>query len=394
MKTLSLRKGEERRLEAGHLWIFANEVDTAKTPLKSFAPGEAARVESASGRPFGLAYVNPNSLICGRVLDTDARTRFDADFVAARLRQALTLREHLFKAPFYRLCFAEGDFLPGLVVDRFDHVLVVQMTTAGMETRRELVLSVLVDLLKPEAILLKNDLQVRSLEGLPQTVETALGQVPDEIEIEENGRHFVVPLASGQKTGWFFDQRDNRLAFARMSVGAHVLDAFSYVGAAGVLAASLGAASATCLDVSEEALRLVAANAALNGCPERVTPLHGDALTVMDMLAEEGKKFGAICLDPPAFIKSRKDQKAGEAAYARINRQAMRLIEDGGYLMSCSCSQHLPREGLRQIIQKAATQAKVRVQIIRQGHQAADHPVHPAMPETDYLKTFLVRVLR
>lgn len=394
MKSLVLRKGEDKRIREGHLWIFSNEVDTGKTPLKAFEPGECARIEAAGGRPLGLATVNPGALICGRIISPEARDRLDEGLIRERMGKALELRTKFFEKPCYRLFFSESDLLPGLVVDRFGEVLSVQLLTAGLERVRETVIAVLRDLLAPAGILLKNDARSRELEGLPREVSVAHGQVPEEAELEENGTRFQAPLAAGQKTGWYFDMRANRALLLRHVAGARVLDAFSYVGAFGVAAARHGAARVVCLDASAPALAAVERNAELNEVGERVETRKGDAFEVLKEMGEAGERFDAVCLDPPAFIPRRKDAETGLAAYRKANRLALGLVEHGGLLLTCSCSQHLSREDLRRVLQKAAQEAGVAVQIVAQGHQDADHPVHPAMPETDYLKGYLVRVLR
>lgn len=394
MKSLVLRKNEDRRLREGHLWIFSNEVDTAKTPLKAFEPGECARVEAAGGRPLGLATIHPGALIAGRLVSRDAGDRLNVELLRSRINAALELRQRLFEKPFYRLVFSESDFLPGLMVDRFGDVLSVQLLSAGMERVRGLILESLQAELAPAGILLKNDSRSRELEGLPREVEVAAGSVPEFVEIEENGARFQVHLAGGQKTGWYFDMRANRAGLLPLVPGKRVLDAFSYAGALGVAAAKAGAAGVLCLDASGPALEAVAHNAELNGVGDKVSTLKADAFEALAGLREEGQRFDVVSLDPPALIQRRKDFEAGLAAYRKVNRLGLDLVEHGGLLLTCSCSQHLSREDLRKLVQRAAQEARVRVQILRQGHQDADHPVHPAMPETDYLKGFLVRVLR
>ncbi|WP_027175213.1 class I SAM-dependent rRNA methyltransferase [Desulfovibrio aminophilus] len=394
MKTLLLKKNEDRRVREGHCWIFSNEVDTTKTPLKAFEPGECARVEAAGGRPLGLATINPGALICGRLVSREARDRLDPDFFRERVRTALELRERCFDKPFYRLVFSESDFLPGLIVDRFGGLLSVQFLTAGMERVREAVLEALRDVVRPSGILLKNDSRSRELEGLPKEVVTAWGDVPETLGIEENGTRFAVSPASGQKTGWYYDMRANRASLLPFAAGKRVLDAFCYAGALGVAAARAGAEAVTCLDASGPALEAVARNAALNDVAERVECVKADAFEALSEMLDQGRRFDLVSLDPPAFIQRRKDVETGTAAYRKANRLALGLVEHGGLLLTCSCSQHLSRDDLRRVLQRAAQEARVRVRIIRQGHQDMDHPVHPAMPETDYLKGFLVQVLR
>lgn len=394
LPVLALRKGEDRRLAAGHLWIFSNEVDVGKTPLTAFAPGDCVRVESAQGRPLGSAYVNPAALICGRVYCQDATRPLDAELLRSRLASALALRQSLFPAPYYRLVFGEGDLLPGLVVDRFGDLLAVQIGAAGMERLRPELIAALTDLLEPSGILLKNDLPGRELEGLARTVEVAAGSVPDEAEIEENGCRFVVPLAGGQKTGWFYDMRATRALAAGLAQGRKVLDVFSYAGGLGVACARAGAASALCLDASRQALEYAARSAELSGVAERVETLCVDALAGLKDLRAKGQSFGLVSVDPPAFVKRRKDLDKGLAAYRTVNRLALDLVEDNGFFVSCSCSQHVGAADLRKVLAGAARDAGVRLQILTSCHQAADHPIHPAMPETEYLKGFLCRVTR
>jgi len=398
LPVLALRRGEDRRLTAGHLWIFSNEVDVAKTPLTSFAPGDCVRVESAQGRPLGSAYVNPGALIAGRVYCQDATRPLDAELLRSRLKSALALRQSLFALPYYRLVFGEGDLLPGLVVDRFGDILAVQIGTAGMERVRGEIISALTDLLAPTGILLKNDLPGRELEGLARGVEVAQGQVPDEAEIEENGCRFVFPLAGGQKTGWFYDMRATRALAASLSSnvtgGRKVLDVFSYAGGLGLACARAGAASVVCLDASHTALEYAAKSAALSGLADRVETLCVDAMSGLKDLRASGQRFGLVSVDPPAFVKRRKDLEKGLAAYRTVNRLALDLVEDNGFFVSCSCSQHVGRDDLRKVLSGAGRDAGVRLQILTSCHQAADHPILPAMPETEYLKGLLCRVTR
>lgn len=390
---LRLKKNEERRLRAGHLWVFSNEVDVAQTPLTAFAPGEAVQVQDAGGRSLGSAYVNPNSLICARLVSRDPAQPLDRELLLHRLRRALSLRERLFPGPFYRLVFGESDGLPGLVVDRFGELLVAQITTAGMERVREELVAALEEVVRPAAILLRNDAPARSLEGLDSYVEPALGSVSDRTEIEENGTRFAVPLLSGQKTGWFYDHRPNRARMQRYVAEARVLDVFSYIGGWGVQAAVAGASRVLCVDSSEPALEELRRNAALNGVEERVSTMRGDAFAALGELRASGERFGAVILDPPAFVKRKKDLKQGEEAYRRINRLAMELLEPEGILISASCSFHMSRDALLDAVLRASRSVRRDLQILEEGHQGADHPIHPAIRETGYLKAFFARVL-
>jgi 23S rRNA (cytosine1962-C5)-methyltransferase len=386
---LRLKRNEDRRLSAGHLWIFSNEVDTDQTPLVKFAPGDLVRVMTHNDRPLGLAYVNPRSLICARLLSTWVLPT--ADWFATRFRAALVLRERLYATPHYRLVFGESDGLPGLVIDRFGETLVVQIGTAGMERLKEEILAGLDLVLAPRAVLFKNDGGARELEGLPSYVEDGKGQCPDDGVVVEDGLEFSVPLRGGQKTGWYFDQAANRRAMAKyLFKGARVLDLFSYVGAWGVRAARGAAAEVLCVDASAPALELAEANAKRNGL--RCATEQGDAFDVLDALIARGLKFDVIVADPPAFAKRKKDLPKAIGAYKRLNQLAMRLLNDNGILVSCSCSQHLAPSDLEDAISKAGRGANAQVQLLEIGGQAPDHPVHAAMRETRYLKAYFCRV--
>lgn len=389
---LRLKKNEDRRLRAGHLWVFSNEVDVAHTPLTAFEPGEAVVIEDARGAPLGTGYVNPRSLIAARLVSRDPARPPDGALVRERLERALALRERLFPGPFYRLAFGEGDGLPGLVVDRFGDVVVAQLTTAGMERLREEVLDALEETLRPAGILLRNDIPGRALEGIPEYVEVARGEVPDAVELEENGVRFRVPLSSGQKTGWFYDHRMNRARMQAYVPGLRVLDVFSYVGGWGVQAAAAGAAEVLCVDSSEGALAEVGRNAELNGVGGKVSVRRGDAFEVLRALAAEGERFPVVVLDPPAFIKRKKDLRAGEEAYRRLAQLGMEVLAPDGVLVSASCSFHMSREMLRDALLRAGRKLRREVQLLEEGHQGPDHPVHPAISETAYLKAFFARV--
>jgi len=391
---LRLNKNAERRLKAGHLWIYSNEVDTKETPLKNFAGGETAIVEEANGRALGVAYVNPHSLICARIMSRDPSMRLDRSLFIHRFNQALALREQLFSKPFYRLVHGEGDLLPGLVIDRFGDILVVQLNTAGMQAMSEEIVDALEKVLKPSAIVFRNDTGGRRQEGLEAQVEVVKGELPDEILIEENGVHFVVPVLNGQKTGWFFDHRANREWLNRHVAGKRVLDVFSYVGGWGVQAAASGASEVLCVDSSGPALEQVARNAELNGVHEQVAIAEADAFDALAALKADGEQFDVVIIDPPAFIKKRKDIPNGERAYARLNREAMRLLGRDGLLLSASCSMHLAPERLVDVVRGSVRHQDRHGQIIFQGHQGPDHPVHPAIAETAYLKALGVRVFR
>jgi 23S rRNA (cytosine1962-C5)-methyltransferase len=392
MNPIRLSKNEEKRLRAGHLWVFSNEVDIAQTPLKAFQKGELALVEDAKGQAMGVAYVNPDTLICARILSRDPRARIDERFFLHRLENALALRESLHDRPCYRLAYGESDGLPGLVVDRMGDVLSVQTTTVGMENLLPVILAALEKLLAPRAIVLKNTAGLRQLEGLEEYARIAAGSLQAPVEIEENGARFRVDPLGGQKTGWFFDHRDNRALAARLAKGRRVLDLFSYSGAWGVQAALAGAASVDCVDSSETALELARENAELNGVGAKMQRHAANAFDFLKLAREEKRKYDLIILDPPALIKRKKDVKTGLEAYRRLNQGALQLLAPGGVLVSASCSHHLHREVLHDILRATARHGDRHLVFLAQSGQAPDHPVHPAIPETEYLKAFFCRV--
>jgi 23S rRNA (cytosine1962-C5)-methyltransferase len=389
---LRLARGEERRLEAGHLWVFSNEVDTARTPLSGFAAGDICRVTSARDRFLGYAYVNPHALICARILARDPRRPPSRALLTARIGTALRLRERLYDAPFYRAVYGESDGLPGLVLDRYGDVVVGQIATAGMEAMKDAVTAAVVDVLDPRVFVWKNDGGAREMEGLPSAVEVVRGELPDTLEVRENGVVFRAPLAAGQKTGWFYDQARNRRALGAYVRGARVLDVFSYVGSFGVTAARQGAAAVTCVDSSAPALAMAEENAKANGVD--VHTLRGDAFDALEELLRSGQRYDVVVLDPPAFVKKKRQLPKGEAAYRRLNQLGMQLLVQDGVLVSCSCSYHLPPESLLGAIQKAGRNTGRFVQVLESGGQSPDHPVHPAIPETRYLKAFFCRAVQ
>ena len=390
---LSLKRGEDRRLAAGHPWVFSNEVDTDRTPLAAFEPGDLAIVEADRGRFIAHAYVNPHALICARIVSRDPRGPIDEALLAHRLETALQLRRRLRQEPFYRLVFGEADGLPGLVLDRYGDLIVGQIATAGMEALKPLIEQAVTGVLSPAALFWKNDSAARGLEQLPTYAEAAFGVVPEEVEVEEGGVSFRAPLADGQKTGWFYDQAANRARLRPyLKPGARVLDVFSYVGAWAIEALCAGAGSAVCVDSSADALRFADRNAGANGVS--IECLREDGFDALKALHERGARFDAVILDPPAFIKRKKDIPKGQAAYRKLNQLALPLVEPEGLLVSCSCSYHLAEAELLAAVQAAARHCSRFVQVLELGGQSPDHPVHPAVPETRYLKALFCRVTR
>jgi len=391
---LKLKRGEDRRLRAGHLWIFSNEVDTVATPLTQFEPGAAVQVHSDRDQFLGFAYVNPRTLIAARIVTRDAAYPLDGSLLVHRLRVALALREKLYREPYYRLAFGESDGLPGLVLDRYGDVLVAQSGTAGVDRLRAEVEDAVAKVVGTSTLVWKNDSGARELEGLARDVSAAhSAPIPEEITVREQGVDFVAPLAQGQKTGWFYDQAANRERLRRyLPAGARVLDVCSYVGAWAVTAMKGGAGSATCVDSSAAALGFVERNAKANGVAIEI--LRDDAFDALKTLQEQGARYDVVILDPPAFAKRKKDVPQATAAYRKLNQLALPLIERDGILVSCTCSYHMPADDLGAAIQGAARHSSRFVQILEQGGQSPDHPVHPAIPETRYLKAFFCRVTR
>ncbi|MDG4812647.1 class I SAM-dependent rRNA methyltransferase [Hydrogenovibrio sp. 3SP14C1] len=392
MSAIRLKKNEDKRLKQGHLWIFSNEIDNQVSPLKNFEAGQVVTVEAANGKAIGVAYVNPNTLICGRLLSRNPKVQFNQAFLKKRIQAAQALREVNFDAPFYRLVFGESDGLPGLVLDRFGDVFVAQITTAGMESLKEELVQTIENLYHPQALVLRNDSPSRELEGLPLYTEVAIGPLPEEIVIEENGAKFAIPTENGQKTGWFYDHRMARGRLQDLVKDKTVLDVFSYLGGWGIEAAVAGAKEVTCVDASTFALDGVDRNAELNGVAEKVITIEGNAFDVLKALASEAHKYDVVIVDPPAFVKRKKDLKAGSEGYRRINELAMRLLNTDGILVSASCSHHMSRDALLQQIQLASRHIDRNIQMFDQGHQGPDHPIHPAIPETEYIKTFFFKV--
>lgn len=390
---LFLKRGEDARLRAGHLWVFSNEVDVERSPLTGFAPGDACAIVDHRGKAIGVGYVNPNSLIAARLVARGLEHALDTSLIVHRLNVALSLRERLYAQPYYRLVFGEADGLPGLTVDRFGDVLVAQATTAGMDRRKDEIRDALVKVIKPRQLWWKNDAGIRALEHLAEVVELGHGEPGGEVFAREGRLEFRIDPVGGQKTGWFYDQRENRDQLARLVAGKRVLDMFSYLGGWGIRAAAEGASDVVCVDASAAAVETIAANAERNAVGERVRALRADAFDHLRALREARERFDVVILDPPAFIKRKKDAAEGRLAYRRLNELGMQVLARDGLLVTCSCSHHLPRAALLDGVQQGARHLDRQVQMLIALQQAPDHPVHPAIAETEYLKGFICRVL-
>jgi 23S rRNA (cytosine1962-C5)-methyltransferase len=390
---LFLRPGEERRLRGGHLWVFSNEVDVARSPLQALQPGQDVLIREHGGRPVGRGYANPHSLICARLLSRSPDRGLDRSLLAQRLRQALELRARFYDQPYYRLVHGEADGLPGLVVDRFADIAVAQINTAGMERVRDDIVDALRQVLSPAAILLRCDAAVRELEGLDRYATWVDGDGPESLEVRENGACFRAPALEGQKTGWYYDHRDNRARLLPLVAGRRVLDLYSYVGAWGIEAAVAGASEVLTVDASEAAAGWTGHNADLNGVADRVSIAQGDVMDVLAALRADRERFDVVIADPPAFIKRRRDHRNGLNAYRRLNQAALQVLAPGGLLVSASCSAHLDEPELLRVLLGAARHLDRGLQVLGFGQQAPDHPVHPAIPETRYIKAVFCRQL-
>lgn len=391
MNRIHIAAGHDRRLRAGHPWVFSNEIGLIEGQP---APGDAVAVHGPRGDCLGTGYYNPHSLIAVRMLSPQREDIDSAAFFHQRIAQALAYRRALYgDLDGVRLVYGESDFLPGLVVDLYGSVLSLQFLTLGMERRRDAILEVLLDLLRPEAVVARNDVGVRELEGLPQNIEVLRGTLPAEVIVGENGLRFAVDILGGQKTGHFLDQKENHQALRQRVEGGRVLDLFCYSGAWGVHAAHYGASEVLGIDISKGALALAQRNAELNGFAERCRFTQGDVFEVLRDLAAAGERFDTIVLDPPAFVKSKKRLAEAVRGYLTINRRAMDLLAPGGFLLTCSCSYHMERELFLDTLRQAAHKAGRSLRLIEVRGQALDHPVLLACPETDYLKCVILQAV-
>ncbi len=391
---LWLRKGADRRLRGGHCWIYSNEVDSKRSPLSHFRAGDPVSIYSASGQSLASAYMEPQSLICARTYAREADQVLDRGLLRARVDAALQLRSRYFDKPCYRLLYGDSDGLSGVVADRFGDYLVLQLNTAGIERYQAALVEVLEEVVRPAGILLRSDSRMRREQGLEDRVEVVQGEIPEMFSLQENGVDFLVPARGGQKTGWFYDHRNNRAQLQQYCPGKRVLDVSSYLGGWGVQAAAAGASSVCCVDNSAMALEGVVQNAELNRVHDRLDTLRGRADQVMTQLREAGERFDIVVLDPPAFIQRRRDLGKGRKAYRRINELALGLLTPGGMLVSASCSMHLSEADLIDVLRGASRRCGMSLRIVGVGAQGPDHPIHPAIPETRYLKALFAVVTR
>jgi 23S rRNA (cytosine1962-C5)-methyltransferase len=387
--SIKLQHGRDRRFRGGSPWIFSNEIEM-DSAARAMERGSLVRIMAPNGHLMGVAHFNPHSLIAARLLTRNKDATVDRSFVQRRIARAVQLRAKLYDKPFYRLVHAEADGLPGLVIERFGDIVVIQPNTAGWEKMRDLVIEAVDSELRPAAIILRGDTPVRALEGLEDAVTIAKGEPATPFEIEENGVRFLIDPMAGQKTGWFFDQRENRAFAARLGRGERVLDLYSYAGAFALTAAAGGAESVLAVDRAEAALELARASAGLQGLAERCTFRRGEVFGTVEELNAARERFGLVIADPPPFVRSKKDLPPGLKGYAKLARGAAMLVREGGFLCIASCSHNVPAEQFREAVHAGIKDAGRGGRIIRESGAGPDHPVHPALPETAYLKFLAV----
>ena len=389
MSDIILLPGKEKRVFSGHPWVFRSDIARAKGDPQ---PGDTVRVTASGGRFLAMAVYNPASQIALRILSR-REEKIDAAFIRARVKRAVDYRRRFADMQSCRLIYAESDGLPAVIVDAFGDVLVMQCLCLGMERYQDVICDALMEEMRPAGIYARNDVPVRELEGLHQTTGLLRGQVPDRVLMTENGVKFWVDVKNGQKTGFFLDQKENRAAIAPFVKGARVLDCFTHTGSFALHAAHYGAEKVTGVDISDFACDCARENAALNGFSQ----VEFVAANAFDFLKEQsaaGEQYDAVILDPPAFTKSRSAVEAAARGYKEINLRGMKLLKNGGYLITCSCSQHMLPGQFKDVILSAARDAHVNLFQIEYRTQGRDHPILPAAPETQYLKCGIFRVDR
>ncbi len=384
-KTIKLKPKEGRRARAGAPWIFSNEIQM-DAAAKALAPGTVVNVAGDDGQIFGTGYFNAKSLISVRMLDRAADTIIGTGFLVRHLQRALAIREAIYARPFYRLIHAEGDGLPGLTIDRFGDTVVAQISTAGMELLIDPLLAALEKTIAPANVILRNDTRSRALEGLGEYVRAAKGEAT-RIAVEENSVRYFADLAGGQKTGWYYDQRDNRAFMAALAKGRSVLDAYSYTGGFGIAAAKAGAKEVVCLDSSAPALAIAEDSAAANGASCKF--VKSDVFEELERLAAAKETFDVVIADPPPFVRARKDLEPGAKAYRKLARLASAVVAPSGFLLLASCSYNIGMERFAAECAAGIARTNRRAALIRQAGAGPDHPVHPMLPETAYLKALV-----
>lgn len=388
---LFLTPGGDKRASRGHPWVYANEI-RMDADAKAIAPGSVVVLHRIDGKPLGVGFFNPHALIAFRFLTRNPRTTVDGEFFARRLQRAAELRQRLFDAPYYRLAHAEADGLPGLIVDRFDRVLTVQAGTAGMDAHLDEILAALDALFDPTAVVLRNDGRGRALEGLESEIRVAKGELSGPIEVRQGDLVFLADPCGGQKTGWFFDQRDNRAFVAGLAAGARMLDVYCYGGGFAISAAAAGADSVLGVDSSETALDLARGAAERNGVAGICRFVQSEAFGELAKLDAGGERFDLVAADPPAFVKSRKDLRNGLKGYRKLAALTARLVKPGGFLFMASCSHNAGMADFTDAVAEGVRKAGRSGRILRSAGAAPDHPVHPHLPESAYLKALTLQL--
>ncbi len=386
---IAFKPGAEKRVLRGHPWVFSNEIEMS-AGAKALAPGSPVHL-TVKGEVLATALFNPHTLIAARIVGAGP-VIVDHSFIGTQIEASLALRDRFFDRPFYRLIHAEGDGLPGLVVDRFGDVLAVQANSAGMDRLLPDLLEVLSLRLSPRAIVVRNDSPARETEGLERSVEVVRGTLDGAVTLEENGLRFLADLEGGQKTGWFYDHRENRAAVAALASGARVLDLYCHTGGFAIACAAAGAASVTGIDRAASAVSLATRSAALNGVEATAEFRKADAFAVLEHFQRAGEMFDIVIADPPAFVKSRKDLATGVKGYRKLARLAASLVTPGGLLLAASCSHLVSAEDLRAQTARGITEAGRSGRLLRTSGAGPDHPVHLHLAETAYLKALLIEL--
>lgn len=385
-----LRKGAQHRVESGHPWVYQTELDTIDG---EFQPGDIVDVYNYRQKFIGRGYINPRSQIIVRIMTREQET-IDRNFFKKRIQTAWQYRKQFINEPEYcRLIFGEADFLPALIVDKFGPYMVIQTLALGIDVHKETIISVLEELFEPEGIFERNDVPVRRLEGLDdKKVGYLKGNFPTKIKVMENGIPFYADIEHGQKTGFFYDQRENRLFLKPLMQGAEVLDCFCHTGSFAVHAALYGAKKITSIDISEEAVEISKQNAEMNGVSDICNFQVANAFDALRTMSDEKREFDVVILDPPAFTKSRNALEGAARGYKEINLRGLKMVKPGGYLVTCSCSYHMDRDLFLAVVNDAARDAKRIIRQVEYRTQAKDHPILPASAETEYLKFLVVQV--
>ena len=388
---ITLKPGKEKRVYTLHPWIFKSDIDQVDAQC---LPGDTVDIMSSKGRFLARGYYNPNSQIALRIMTYHEDEAVDRALIFRRIHEAVEYRRSFADLKSCRVVFAESDRLPALIVDAFDDILVLQCLALGMERFKQDVVDALVEELHPRGIWERNDVPVRRLEGLDMCTGLLYGEVPDRVQMVENGVKFWVDVKEGQKTGFFLDQKENRAAIAPFVKGRRVLDCFTHTGSFALHAGYYGASEVTGVDISEYACTFATENAKLNGLEDRVHFVTANAFDLLSDQSRKKEKYDVIILDPPAFTKTRSAVDSALRGYKEINLRAMKMIETGGYLITCSCSQHVLPEMFRNMVLDAARDAKVLLRQVEFRAQGKDHPILPYAQETEYLKCGIYQVFR